>query len=93
MRIHVDFAEQDAVFPVDFSEENDEFAVEFQDLYLTERSAAQFDGPYSVTPMVSGQTLETKDKFMRGNVEVTAIPFYQVSNPSGGSTIFIGNEV
>lgn len=81
------------MFPVGFSEENEVFPVEFQDLYFTERSYEFFEGPYYVTPMVSEQSLETKDKLMKENVEVAAIPFFQVSNPSGGSTIFIGDEV
>lgn len=52
-----------------------------------------YDGPYEVTPKVSAQTLQTAQKFMREDVSVRAIPYFDVSNPAGGNTIYIANEV
>lgn len=52
-----------------------------------------YDGPYEVTPKVSAQTLPTAKKFMRDDVSVRAIPYFDVSNPAGGNTIYIANEV
>ena len=52
-----------------------------------------YEGPYEVTPKVSAQTLQTAQKFMREDVSVRAIPYFDVSNPSGGNTIYIANEV
>ena len=52
-----------------------------------------YDGPYEVTPKVSAQTLPTAKKFMRDDVSVRAIPYVDVSNPAGGNTIYIANEV
>lgn len=49
-----------------------------------------YEGPYEVTPMVSEQTLETDEKVMDENVVVFAIPYSEVSNPSGGKTATIG---
>ena len=52
-----------------------------------------YDGPYEVTPKVSAQTLPTAKKLMLDDVSVRAIPYFDVSNPAGGNTIYIANEV
>ena len=52
-----------------------------------------YDGPYDVTPKVTAQTLSTAKKLMRDDVSVRAIPYFDVSNPAGGNTIYIANEV
>ena len=52
-----------------------------------------YDGPYEAIPKVEGQTLQTAQKFMREDVSVRAIPYFDVSNPAGGNTIYIANEV
>ena len=52
-----------------------------------------YEGPYDVTPKVTAQTLQTAQKFMREDVSVRAIPYFDVSNPAGGNTIYIANEV
>ena len=54
---------------------------------------ADYDGAYEVTPKVEEQSLLTKDKHMTDDVTVKAIPYFNVSNESGGSTVYIGNEV
>ena len=51
-----------------------------------------FTGSYEVTPKVEAQTLETKDKLMSEDVHIKSIPYYEVSNPQGGTTIIIGGE-
>lgn len=58
----------------------------------TER-AEKYDGEYIVTPSVEQQTLATADKLLTDDVTVKEIPFYEVSNNSGGTTVYIGNEV
>lgn len=45
-----------------------------------------YEGAYVVTPKVGEQTLETRNKSMRNDVTVEAIPYSEVSNPSGGLT-------
>ena len=52
-----------------------------------------YEGPYEVTPKVTAQTLPTAKKLMREDVSVRAIPYFGVSNPAGGNTIYIANEV
>lgn len=53
----------------------------------------EYEGAYSVTPKVVEQRMETKNKVMTDDVTIKSIPFFNVSNESGGNTVFIGNEV
>lgn len=48
-----------------------------------------YAGPYTVTPKVDAQTMATKDKAMSDDVTIKAIPVYDVSNTSGGTTFYI----
>ena len=50
-------------------------------------------GPYSVVPKVNAQMLNTADKYMAKDVSVEAVPFYSVSNQSGGNTVYIAKEL
>lgn len=50
----------------------------------------KYEGPYEVIPSTCDQTLDTSNKAMREDVIVREIPFAEVSNPSGGTTIIIG---
>ena len=52
-----------------------------------------YNGVYSVTPKVSEQKMHTTGKIMLNDVTVHAIPYFDVSNPFGGSTVYIANEV
>ena len=52
-----------------------------------------YEGPYDVTPKVTAQTLPTAKKFMQEDVSIRAIPYFDVSNPAGGNTIYIASEV
>lgn len=52
-----------------------------------------YGGEYAVTPTVAGETLPTKDKVMRDDLEVRPIPFYETSNNSGGTTVYIAKDL
>lgn len=52
-----------------------------------------YEGSYDVTPKVIEQTLPTARKFMAQDVNIRKIPYFSVSNNSGGNTVYIGNEV
>lgn len=56
-------------------------------------SAPPYTGPYTVTPKVEAQTLETARKLMTDDVNIKAIPFFETSNAAGGETFYIGTEV
>jgi hypothetical protein len=61
---------------------------------VTERDTAHdyYNGAYTVTPKTTAQTLETADKVMRADVDVKAIPTYEVSNDKG-TTVYIGGDI
>lgn len=52
-----------------------------------------YEGSYEVTPTVEGLTMETKEKYMKNDVNIRPIPFFSVGNNSGGNTVYIGSEV
>lgn len=54
-------------------------------------SIPPYEGDYEVTPKVNeDQTLPTKNHRMKEDLTVTKIPVYEVSGPTGGTTIIIG---
>ena len=56
-------------------------------------SSRTYEGSYEVIPMVDGQIMETKEKYMKDDVTVHPIPYFSVGNNSGGNTVYIGSEV
>lgn len=57
------------------------------------RDLPKYSGEYSVTPSAdSAQTLETAQKYLADNVTVEKIPYYEMDNASGGTTIYIGSD-
>ena len=50
-------------------------------------------GEYEATPKPVAQKLYTRAKHMTDDVTIHAIPYFDVSNTSGGSTVYIGSEV
>ena len=57
------------------------------------KDVPQYEGEYDVTPKVSEQTLPTAMKMLTEDVTIKSIPFFNVGNTSGGSTVYIANEV
>lgn len=53
----------------------------------------EYTGDYDVTPKAIAQVLETKQKLMTDDVRIRKIPFHEVSNPHGGTTITIGKDI
>lgn len=52
-----------------------------------------YTGSYDITPKVDEQVMRTKDSHMTDDVTIKAIPYYNVGNTSGGSTVYIGNKL
>ena len=50
----------------------------------------EYEGEYFVIPKVEEQTLFTKNKKMKSNVEISAIPYAEVANLANGKTVTIG---
>lgn len=76
------------------------FKVKSDPITMTVESAVKvglsgntYEGSYEITPSVDGQTMATKDKYMKKDVDISPIPYFSVGNNSGGNTIYIGSEV
>jgi hypothetical protein len=53
----------------------------------------KYDGVYEVTPQTEAAvTLKTAEKYLSEDVTVKKIPYYEVDNESGGTTVYIGND-
>lgn len=77
----IGFAPSKSVFPIDF-----DTVVE-----VKEGSEAEiYEGEYVLTPETTDQILLTKEKLLKDNVTVKAVPKQIVDNPSGGQTVTIG---
>lgn len=50
----------------------------------------KYTGSYEVTPRANEQTLATANKIMSNDVTVKEIPYAEVANPAGGTTVIIG---
>ena len=57
------------------------------------KDADLYTGAYQVTPKTGAQVLPTAQKLMTDDVTIKPIPIYDVSNPSGGRTVYIAREV
>lgn len=52
-----------------------------------------YTGEYTVVPKAyNDQVLETQGLNMQNDVTVTKVPYYEVSNPRGGVTIYIAED-
>lgn len=50
----------------------------------------EYKGVYNITPKATSQTMDTKNKLMKKDITVEAIPYYEVENVQGGVTVIIG---
>ena len=82
---------QDDVFDVDLTVE--QLDMDFSEAIIVQgERLPDYEGEYQITPRITEQILETKDKSMVDNVTIFQIPYAAVSNPSGGQTVTIGLE-
>lgn len=93
MNFKMKFRHTSQKLKVSFNDNSKGFGITFKDFQkATERPDAEvYEGDYDVIPQVDAQTLQTKHKFMLDDVRVKAIPYYEVGNNSGGSTVYIGS--
>ena len=56
-------------------------------------SGEHYTGAYEVTPDTVQQVLPTAQKVMSRDVTILEIPFFEVTNNSGGTTVSIVKEI
>lgn len=95
MKLHVKFTERTNTFSATLAENDYTFKAEMGSVHhLTKYIGGDvYEGDYVVKPKVEKQTIPTKNKVLTENVEILSIPYFEVSNTSGGNTVFIGSEV
>lgn len=94
-----DTDEQNIVIEDNCSQEIDIDAVSSQEIEVEQdgitinvNEAPDYEGEYKVTPKVAEQILSTARKILNEDVVVEKIPYFEVSNNSGGITASIGDE-
>ena len=95
MRFNVRFNQTDQRLKVRFNSSGKAFQVGFKGIQqvTVDADVEFYTGDYEVTPKVDEQTMPTKDKYLVDDVTIKAIPYFNVGNNSGGSTVYIGSEV
>lgn len=58
--------------------------------YAKSKPLPYYEGEYELTPVWENVTLETKQKSMKEDVTMQAIPYAEVDNLAGGKTVIIG---
>ena len=64
-------------------------AIQAQPIYT---GGKEYSGPYKIAPKFAEETLATKGKLMKEDVTVSPIDIARVTNPSGGTTVYIGGK-
>ena len=83
-----------AHFLISLQESSQKFDVSFGEIqYIAPGAEAVYAGSYEVTPKIGEQVLATRKKYMKDNLTIQKIPYYDVSNPAGGSTVYIAEEL
>lgn len=84
-----------SIFPVLFESNVQRLPISFDKFVVTTvtKDVDYYDGDYSVIPKVTRQTLPTEKKFLGSDIKVEKIPIFDVSNTSGGTTIYIADII
>lgn len=83
-------------FIVKFNESKQRVPVKFGQIHTVTDAPDNveiYTGDYEVTPKAEeGQTLRTAQKYLTQNVNVHKIPYYEIDNAAGGTTVYIGTD-
>lgn len=84
-----------SIFPVLFESNVQRLPIAFDKFVVTTitKDAEYYDGDYSVIPKIIEQTLPTEKKLLGADIKVEKIPIFDVSNNSGGTTIYIADNI
>ncbi len=79
-------------FAVKFGSTDQTFRAGFTAFQTVTGTNPEYEGPTTVTPSGSAQTLPTAHKYLTDNIIVQEIKRWDVGNTSGGNTVYIGEE-
>lgn len=89
MIIKVKFAENALTFPVRLTGNTQNLSVNLGEIQTVTDGGELYEGDYEVTPKAEAQTMFTRDKVMSNDVIIEAIPYNEVLNTAGGTTVTI----
>jgi len=94
MKLKILFSEDNRSFATEFRTTNRQINVGFEHLEVVTlmENVEYYKGQYDVIPSPSSVVLPTAKKMLQNDVTVQAIPFFIVSNTSGGDSVYIGGE-
>ena len=92
--LDIKFVNNNNRFDTKFKTTGEQFEVIFKGFQEVNArfDAEYYEGEYEATPMVTEQTLDTSEKLMTEDFTIKAIPYFEVSNLAGGSTVTIGGN-
>lgn len=59
---------------------------------VIEKEVEYYEGSYEIKPDINSQVMPTKNKVMRDDVTIKAIPYAEVTNLANGITVTIGGN-
>lgn len=88
----IDITEQDGSQNINIENAPEQDIDVEQDIEIIKiyENASEYEGEYEVTPKFATQTLPTAEKVLTKDVTIEKIPYHEVSNNSGGTTVTIG---
>ena len=93
MLVEIIFEESDEMLETVFFEDERELSADFGEVQEANAVGEPYKGEYTVTPKVGMQVIPTKGKYMIDDMTVNPIPVFEVSNSSGGTTVYIAKEM
>lgn len=93
--VETTFAENNASLDFELEENNSFVEIGFIEVQKVTLAGDQtpYTGDYEITPEIEGQTLSTTNRLMMQDMTINPIPYYDVGNLAGGSTVYIGKEL
>ena len=95
MKLEVAFKETGKKLKVGFCAGDKKLNMGFQNFQRVSdnKDVEYYEGDYTVVPKTQEQSLATSKKYLTEDITIKKIPYYDVSNTSGGTTVFIGKEL
>lgn len=93
IQFKLEIESNDTSFDLKIGNDKENFEFLYDTLYEVDKDYDAYLGEYEVVPAIKQQQLDTKDKLMKKDVVISAIPFFETSNDEGGNTVYIGKEL
>lgn len=90
--VDVEFLEEETVLDIEL-EDSEEFDIDFSETLDTGvYGDSEYEGVYEIVPKVDAQSLPTKEKYLKEDVTIHGVPYFETDNEVG-TTVYIASEV